>query len=50
MTWLLPIALVLVAALLLAAIHWVFVRWMASQTEAERVHEPAAPESAEADR
>ncbi len=48
MNWFLPITLVLVVALVVAAIHFVFMRWMASQPEP--VRESDAPVSNEAER
>jgi cell division protein FtsL len=48
MQWLLPLSLVLLVALLLAAIHFAFMRWMTRQPEPVTISEPAAPESTEA--
>ena len=45
MSWILPVTLVLVAGLVMGAIHFVFVRWMARQTEPAAVVERAAAES-----
>ena len=36
MHWLLPVTLVLLAGILIAAIHFVFVRWMARRSEPAR--------------
>lgn len=44
MNWLLPIALVLLVALLIAALHFALMRWMARQPE------PATVRDAEDDR
>ena len=44
MTWLLPITLVLLATLLVAGIHWVFVRWLARQPEPESEPEQNRPD------
>jgi cell division protein FtsL len=46
MHWLLPLSLVLLVALLLAAIHFAFMRWMTRQPAP--VREPDASESTEA--
>jgi hypothetical protein len=48
MNWLLAITLVLVVALLVAVVHFVFMRWMAGQPEP--VRESDAPASNEAER
>ena len=48
MNWLLPIALVLVVALLVAAIHFVFMRWLARQNVPAPVLESDLAESTEA--
>lgn len=48
MNWFLPITLVLVVALIVAAIHFVFMRWMEGQPEP--VRESDAPLSSEAER
>jgi hypothetical protein len=45
MSWILPVTLVLVVGLVIGAIHFLFVRWMARQTEPATVREPAAAES-----
>jgi hypothetical protein len=45
MKWLLPIALVLIVALIGAAIHFVFMRWMARQSEPAPIQESDPPES-----
>jgi cell division protein FtsL len=45
MTWLLPIMLVLCVALLIAAIHLLFMRWMARQPEPVAAREPLADDS-----
>jgi hypothetical protein len=42
MNWLLPITLVLAVALVVAAIHFVFMRWMARQPELLPAPEPLA--------
>jgi uncharacterized iron-regulated membrane protein len=42
MNWLLPIALVLAVALVVATIHAVFMRWMARQPEPAAIGEPEA--------
>jgi cell division protein FtsL len=48
MNWLLPLSLVLLVAILLAAIHCAFMRWMTRQPAPATVREPDAPESTEA--
>jgi len=48
MNWLLPITLVLVVALIVAAIHFVFMRWVAGQPVP--VPESDAAESTETER
>lgn len=40
MHWLLPLSLVLLVAILLAAIHFAFMRWMTRQPEPATVREP----------
>ena len=40
MQWLLPLTLVLLVALLLAAIHFAFMRWMTRQPEPATVRAP----------
>ena len=47
MHWLLPLTLVLVLALLLAAIHFAFMRWMTRQPEPATVRDPEPPHSAD---
>ena len=47
MHWLLPLTLVLFVALLLAAIHFAFMRWMTRQPEPATVRDPDAPQQAE---
>lgn len=47
MHWLLPLSLVLLVALLLAAIHFAFMRWMTRQPEPATVREPDAPQHTE---
>jgi len=41
MNWLMPVAIVLLASLALAAVHFLFTRWLARQSE------PARAESAD---
>ena len=43
-SWILPLTLVLFACVLVGAIHFVFVRWMARLSERSLVHEPVADE------
>jgi hypothetical protein len=50
MNWLLPITLVLAVALLVAAIHFVFMRWMARQPAPVPVYESDGQESIDAER
>jgi hypothetical protein len=50
MNWFLPITLVLIVALAVAAIHFVFIRWMARQPEPTAIPESDAPVSTEAER
>jgi cell division protein FtsL len=50
MHWLLPLSLVLLVALLLAAIHFAFMRWMTRQPEPATVREPDAAPRTEAER
>ena len=40
MTWLLPLTLVLLASLALAALHFAFTRWLARQPEPVRTESP----------
>ena len=49
MSWILPVTLVLVAGLVMGALHFVFLRWMARPTEPDVVREPAAAEPAKED-
>lgn len=49
MTWLLPIALVLIVALVVAGIHFVFMHWMARQPVPAPVRESDAAEPTEAE-
>lgn len=44
MHWLLPLTLVLFVALLLAAIHFAFMRWMTRQPEPATVGDPNPPQ------
>ena len=44
MHWLLPLTLMLLVALLLAAIHFAFMRWMTRQPEPATVRDPEAPQ------
>ena len=49
MNWLLPMTLVLVVALIVAATHFAFMRWMARQPEPAAIPESDAPVSTEAE-
>jgi hypothetical protein len=40
MNWLLPITIVLLASLALAAVHFLFTRWLARQSEPKRADSP----------
>ena len=44
MNWLLPITLVLIAVMTVAAIHFVFMRWLARQPDPATIGEPEAPQ------
>jgi cell division protein FtsL len=50
MHWLLPLTLVLLVAILLAAIHFAFMRWMIRQPELATSSEPDAAPHPEAER
>jgi cell division protein FtsL len=50
MHWLLPLSLVLLVALLLAAIHYAFMRWMTRQPEPATVRDPETPQPADSNR
>jgi cell division protein FtsL len=50
MHWLLPLTLVLLVALLLAAIHFAFMRWMTRQPEPATISEPDAAPGPEQER
>ena len=50
MHWLLPLSLVLLVAILLAAIHFAFMRWMTRQPEPAIISEPDAAPHSGADR
>lgn len=39
MSWILPVALVLLVGLAMAAAHWLFVRWMQRSSEPAAVQE-----------
>lgn len=41
MSWLLPVTMVMLASILLAAVHYVFTRWLARQSESVR-HESSS--------
>jgi hypothetical protein len=43
MNWLLPITIVLLASLALAAVHFLFTRWLARQSEPARTDIPDDP-------
>ena len=47
MHWLLPLSLVLLVALLLAAIHFAFMRWMIRQSDPATVRDPETPQPAD---
>jgi hypothetical protein len=47
MSWLLPVALVLAVALVVAAIHVVFMHWVARQPEPVAIGEPEARQRAD---
>jgi hypothetical protein len=44
MSWMLPLTLVLFASIVVGAIHFMFVRWMARQSGRSLVREPDADE------
>ena len=50
MNWLLRMTLVLVVALVVAAIHFAFMRWMTRQSAPAAVREPVEPRCTEKDR
>jgi len=50
MRWLLPITLVLLVAILLAAIHFAFMRWMTRQPATATVRDRETPQSTEEER
>jgi hypothetical protein len=43
MNWLLPITIVLLASVALAAVHFLFTRWLAQQSEPVRTDSPDDP-------
>ncbi len=47
MYWLLPLTLVLLIGILLAALHFAFMRWMTRQPEPAPIAEPEAPQRTE---
>ena len=50
MHWFLPLSLVLLVAILLAAIHFAFMRWMTRQPEPATISETDAAPRTEAER
>jgi hypothetical protein len=50
MLWLLPITLVLLVALLLAALHFAFMRWMIRQPDPATIREPEPSQPADSKR
>ena len=43
MNWLMPVTIVLLASLALAAVHFLFTRWLARQSEQVRADNPSDP-------